>query len=48
MLTPNQNPNFYAVVMDVVILVTDSLENALTKYFLHGYLTKEYTLLRFI
>ena len=48
MLTTNQNPNFYVVVMDVVILVTDSLENALTKYFLHCYLTKEYTLLRFI
>ena len=45
MFTPSQNSNFYAVVMDVVILVTDSLENALTKNFLLGYLTKDYILL---
>ena len=45
MFTPSQNSNFYAVVMDVVILVTDSLENALTKNFLVGYLTKDYILL---
>ena len=48
LLTPSQNYSFYAVVMEVVILVTDSLENALTKYFLHGYLTREYILLRLI
>ena len=45
MFTPSQNSNFYAVVMDVVILVTDSLENALTKNFLLGYLTKDYIFL---